>query len=141
MAIETTGIMRQQLMQSPTNIAPQTPMDGTVTRTSMARDLISAMNDIDFRQLVEQYAAISGQSVATSRPLTNQMMQNQNNNLGGDVMQGEARTPILNPNQMPSLQGTYSNMPVIPNNFNNAPGIDDAQRENMGLMQPQPMGA
>jgi hypothetical protein len=116
-------------------------MDGTVTRTSMARDLISAMNDIDFRQLVEQYAAISGQSVATSRPLTNQMMQNQNNNLGGDVMQGEARTPVLNPNQMPSLQGMYSNMPVIPNNFNNAPGIDDAQRENMGLMQPQPMGA
>ena len=84
MAIETTGLMRQQLMQSPTNIAPQTPMDGTVTRTSMARDLISAMNDIDFRQLVEQYAAISGQSVATSRPLTNQMMQNQNNNLAID---------------------------------------------------------
>ena len=141
MAIETTGLMKQQLMRQPTDIVPQTAMDGGVTRPSMAGDLMTAMADVDFRQLMEQYAAISGASVSTSKPLTNQLMNEERSPLvGGDVMFGETRTPVLNPNEMPSLQNKYSNMPVVPDNFNNAPGIKDENRESMGLMKPQPMG-
>jgi len=138
MAIATTGLMKQQLMRQPTDITPQTGMDGGVTRASMAGDLIRAMNDLDFKQLMQQYAAMSGQ--ASARPLTNELMKEERSALGGDVMFGQGRTPVFNPNEMPNLQNTYSNMPVIPDNFNNAPGIKDKERENMGLMKPQPMG-
>ena len=138
MAIETTGLMKQQLMRQPTDITPQTSMDGGVTRASMAGDLMKAMNDLDFKQLMQQYTAMSGQ--ASARPLTDQLMKEERSNLGGDIMFGEPRTPVINPNQMPNLQNSYSNMPVVPDNFNNAPGIKDEERENMGLMKPQPMG-
>ena len=139
MAIATTGLMKQQLMREPTDITPQTSMDGGVTRASMAGDLMKVMNDLDFKQLMQQYTAMSGQ--ASARPLTNEFMKEERSALGGDVMFGEGRTPVFNPNEMPNLQNTYSNMPVIPDNFNNAPGIKDEERENMGLMKPQPMGA
>jgi len=89
MAIETTGLMKQQLMRQPTDTVPQTAMDGGVTRPSMAGDLVTAMADVDFRQLMEQYAAISGASVASSTPLTNQFMNEERSPLGGDVMFGE----------------------------------------------------
>ena len=52
MAITTTGLMKQQLMRQPTDITPQTGMDGGVTRASMAGDLMKAMNDLDFKQLL-----------------------------------------------------------------------------------------
>ena len=133
MAIQTTGLMKQQLMQQPTDITPQTAMDGGVTRTSMAGDLMKAMNDIDFRQLMQQYAAMSGQ--ASARPMTDQFMKDERTKFGGDEV---FTTPVINPNQM--LQNSYSNMPVVPDNFSNAPGIKDEERENMGLMKPQPMG-
>ena len=133
MAIQTTGLMKQQLMQQPTDIAPQTAMDGGVTRTSMAGDLMKAMNDIDFKQLMQQYAAMSGQ--ASARPMTDQFMKNERTKFGGDEV---FTTPVINPNSM--LQNSYSNMPVVPDNFSNAPGIKDEERENMGLMKPQPMG-
>ena len=133
MAIQTTGLMKQQLMQQPTDITPQTAMDGGVTRTSMAGDLMKAMNDIDFRQLMQQYAAMSGQ--ASARPMTDQFIKDERTKFGGDEV---FTTPVINPNSM--LQNSYSNMPVVPDNFSNAPGIKDEERENMGLMKPQPMG-
>lgn len=133
MAIQTTGLMKQQLMQQPTDITPQTAMDGGVTRTSMAGDLMKAMNDIDFKQLMQQYAAMSGQ--ASARPMTDQFMKDERTKFGGDEV---FTTPVINPNSM--LQNSYSNMPVVPDNFSNAPGIKDEERENMGLMKPQPMG-
>ena len=133
MAIQTTGLMKQQLMQQPTDITPQTNMDGGVTRASMAGDLMKAMNDIDFRQLMQQYTAMSGQ--ASARPMTDQFMKDERTKFGGDEV---FKTPVINPNSM--LQNSYSNMPVVPDNFNNAPGIKDEERENMGLMKPQPMG-
>ena len=132
MGIQTTGLMRQQLMRQPTDITPQTGMDGGVTRASMAGDLATAMTDVDFKQLMQQYSAISGQ--ASARPLTNEFMKEERSALGGDIMFGEGRTPVFNPN-------TYSNMPVVTDNFNNAPGIKDEERENMGLMKPKPIGA
>ena len=132
MSIQTTGLMKQQLMRQPTDTIAETAMDGGVTRTSMAGNLMKAINDVDFNQLMKQYSAISGQASAT--PLTNEFMKEERSVLGGDIMFGEGRTPVFNPN-------TYSNMPVVPDNFNNAPGIKDEERENMGLMKPKPIGA
>ena len=140
MSIATTGIMKQQLMKTPLDTTPEAGMEGGVNRPSIVADLMTAMKDLDFRQLMEQYAAMSGENTSISTPLTAQMMQEEqqgNFQTGGDVMQGESNMPVINPNQMPSLQGTYSNMPVLPGNPN-PPGIDkeDIMKQNMGLMQP-----
>ncbi len=74
MAITTTKDMKRQLMQNPLNTTPEMGMEGGVTRPQMVSDLVSAMRDLDFRQLMEQYAAISGQSVGVDKPLTQNMM-------------------------------------------------------------------
>jgi len=135
MAISTTGIMRDQLMKTPEDTTPEAGMEGGVTRASIATDLMSAMKDLDFKQLVEQYAAMSGQSVSASRPLTNQMMKEES-----PVV---SNMPVLpGASSIPGVAGgseVYSNMPVKQDNFNNAPGVDDIMRQNLGLMQPQPL--
>ena len=77
MSITTTGLMKQQLMSEPTDLAMSSPMEGGVNRPSMAGDLARAMNDIDFKQLMEQYAAMSG--LAADKPMTKKFMQEENN--------------------------------------------------------------
>ena len=77
MSITTTGLMKQQLMSEPTDLAMASPMEGGVNRPSMAGDLTRAMNDIDFKQLMEQYAAMSG--LAADKPMTEKFMQKENN--------------------------------------------------------------
>ena len=135
MAITTTGIMRDQLMSEPLDTTPEAGMEGGVNRPSIVGDLMEAMRDLDFRQLMEQYAAMTGQNVATSRPLTNQMMKEEIPTVSNmPVLPG---APVV-PGASEGSQ-VYSNMPVQQNNFNNAPGINDMMRQNLGLMQPQPL--
>ena len=135
MAITTTGIMKDQLMREPLDTTPEAGMEGGVNRPSIVSDLMEAMRDLDFRQLMEQYAAMTGQNVATSRPLTNQMMKEEIPTVSNmPVLPG---APVV-PGASEGSQ-VYSNMPVQQNNFNNAPGINDMMRQNLGLMQPQPL--
>ena len=135
MAITTTGIMKDQLMREPLDTTPEAGMEGGVNRPSIVSDLMEAMRDLDFRQLMEQYAAMTGQNVATSRPLTNQMMKEEIPTVSNmPVLPG---APVV-PGASEGSQ-VYSNMPVQQNNFNNAPGVDDVMRQNLGLMQPQPL--
>ena len=125
-------------MREPLDTTPEAGMEGNVNRPSIAEDLLKAMHDVDFRQLMEQYAAMTGQNVS---------MSNFNNNNGdtpidetdmGRAMsqryEGEGITPILDPNQMPGLKGTYSPMPVVPQNPN--PPLKSLYEQNLGLMRP-----
>ena len=133
MAITTTGIMKDQLMREPLDTTPEAGMEGGVNRPSIVSDLMEAMKDLDFRQLMEQYAAMTGQNVATSRPLTNQMMKEEIPTVSNmPVLPGAPVVPGA-----PEGSQVYSNMPVQQNNFNNAPGINDVMRQNLGLMQPR----
>ena len=135
MAITTTGIMKDQLMREPLDTTPEAGMEGGVNRPSIVSDLMEAMRDLDFRQLMEQYAAMTGQNVATSRPLTNQMMKEEIPTISNmPVLPGAPVVPGA-----PEGSQVYSNMPVQSDNFNNAPGVDDIMRQNLGLMQPQPL--
>ena len=134
MSIVTTGLMKQQLMSEPTDLAMSSPMEGGVNRPSMAGDLASAMHDVDFRNLMEQYSAMAGTS--TNTPMTNKFMQEETpfkeridtetgkplTQIQEDIMDeqmfGEARTPVIDPAQMPSLEGTKFDMPVLETNPN-----------------------
>ena len=131
MSIITTGLMKQQLMAEPTDLAMSSPMEGGVNRPSMAGDLASAMHDVDFRNLMEQYSAMAGKS--TNTPMTNKFMQEEKQRVDDedgkpltqiqeDIMDsqlpGEARTPVIDPAQMPNLEGTRFDMPVLETNPN-----------------------
>ena len=131
MSITTTGLMKQQLMAEPTDLAMSSPMEGGINRPSMAGDLASAMHDVDFRNLMEQYSAIAGTS--TNTPMTNKFMQEEKERVDTETgkpltqiqedimdsqLHGEAKTPIIDPAQMPSLEGTRFDMPVLETNPN-----------------------
>ena len=135
MAITTTGIMKDQLMREPLDTTPEAGMEGGVNRPSIVSDLMEAMKDLDFRQLMEQYAAMTGQNVAASRPLTNQLMQE----------------------EMPTVQPAGINVPPIGGQTDlqqavegsQMPGVpvtpvikpEDIMKQNLGLMQQQSMEA
>ena len=139
MAITTTGIMKDQLMREPLDTTPEAGMEGGVTRPSIVSDLMEAMKDLDFRQLIEQYAAMSGQNVATSRPLTTQMMQEE--------------TPVVQPAgiNVPQIGVTSLEQTDLGKSMkeNQTPGVpitpvikpEDIMKQNLGLMQKLPMEA
>ena len=145
MAITTTGIMKSQLMSEPLDTTPEAGMEGGVNRPSIAGDLMSAMNDVDFRQLLMQYQAMSGSPHTSSTPLTNEMMNEsmpkkatfvppetssrtpiEETDMGqamGQRYEGHPRGRVIDPNEMPSLQGTFSGMPVLRGYPNHPLGI------------------
>ena len=131
MSIATPGIMKQKLMKEPLDTTPEAGMEGGVNRPSIVSDLTTAMKDLDFKQLMEQYSAMAGTS--TNSPMTNKFMQEEKERIDTetgkpltqiqeDIMDsqlyGEARTPVLDPAQMPSLEDTRFDMPVLETNPN-----------------------
>ena len=131
MSIATTGIMKQQLMKEPLDTTPEAGMEGGVNRPSIVSDLTTAMKDLDFKQLMEQYSAMAGTS--TNTPMTNKFMQEEKERIDTetgkpltqiqeDIMDsqlpGEVRTPVIDPAQMPNLEGTRFDMPVLETNPN-----------------------
>ena len=131
MSIATTGIMKQQLMKEPLDTTPEAGMEGGVNRPSIVSDLTTAMKDLDFKQLMEQYSAMAGTS--TNTPMTNKFMKEEKERVDTetgkpltqiqeDIMDsqlpGEVRTPVIDPAQMPNLEGTRFDMPVLETNPN-----------------------
>ena len=124
--------MRDQLMGEPLDTTPEAGMEGGVNRPSIVADLMAAMKDLNFRQLMEQYAAMSGQDVATSRPLTSQMMQEEMPTVqpaGINVPQVE-KTDL----QQAVEGGQMSGVPVTP-----VIRPEDIMKQNLGLMQQPPV--
>ena len=132
MAIATTGIMKDQLMREPLDTTPEAGMEGGVNRPSIVSDLMDAMKDLDFRQLMEQYAAMSGQNVATSRPLTSQMMKEEM-----PIVQpaGINVSPIEKTDLQQAVEG--GQMPGVPTTPVIRP--EDIMKQNLGLMQQPPV--
>jgi len=132
MAIATTGIMKDQLMREPLDTTPEAGMEGGVNRPSIVSDLMDAMKDLDFRQLMEQYAAMSGQNVATSRPLTSQMMKEETQPV---QPAGINVSPIEKTDLQQAVEGgQMTGVPVTP-----VIKPEDIMKQNLGLMQQQPI--
>ena len=132
MAIATTGIMKDQLMREPLDTTPEAGMEGGVNRPSIVSDLMDAMKDLDFRQLMEQYAAMSGQNVATSRPLTSQMMKEETQPV---QPAGINVCPIEKTDLQQAVEGgQMTGVPVTP-----VIKPEDIMKQNLGLMQQQPI--
>ena len=56
---------------------PTTPMEGNVSRPMIVSDLLSAMRDVNFNQLMEEYGNMAGAPSKESTPMTQGLMKEQ----------------------------------------------------------------
>jgi hypothetical protein len=54
---------------------PTSAMDGNVTRPMIIKDLLSAMKDVNFSQLVEEYGSMAGLPREDTTPMTKSLME------------------------------------------------------------------
>ena len=74
MALPTTQGLTAQLQNESVRNQPTTPMDGNVTRPMLIADLLKAMRDVNFSQLIEEYGSMAGMKNEKDTPLINSLM-------------------------------------------------------------------
>ena len=74
MALPTTSQLSNQMMNESVREIPTSPMDGNVTRPMIISDLLKAMKDVNFNQLVEEYGSMAGVRDTKVTPMTNALM-------------------------------------------------------------------
>ena len=77
MALPVTDQLITQMMTENVRTQPTTPMEGNVSRPMIVADLLSAMRDVNFKQLMEQYGNIAGAPSKESTPMTQGLMREQ----------------------------------------------------------------
>ena len=77
MALPVTDQLITQMMTENVRTQPTTPMEGNVSRPMIVADLLSAMRDVNFSQLMEQYGNIAGAPKKETTPMTQGLMREQ----------------------------------------------------------------
>ena len=74
MELPTTTQLSNQMMNETVRDIPTSAMDGNVTRPMIIKDLLSAMKDVNFSQLVEEYGSMAGIPSEAATPMTKALM-------------------------------------------------------------------
>jgi len=74
MALPVTDQLITQMMTENVRTSPTTPMEGNVSRPMIVSDLLSAMRDVNFNQLIEEYGSMAGIRDTKATPMTNSLM-------------------------------------------------------------------
>ena len=75
MALPVTDQLITQMMTENVRTIPTTEMEGNVTRPLIISDLVKAQKDINFKQLMTEYANIAGLPSEDDTPLTKGLME------------------------------------------------------------------
>ena len=75
MALPVTDQLITQMMTENVNTAPTTPMEGNVSRGLIANDLVVALGDKTFSQLLQEYGSMSGSPSKESTPMITGLMK------------------------------------------------------------------
>ena len=75
MALPVTDQLITQMMTENVRTQPTTPMEGNVSRPMIVSDLLSAMRDVNFNQLMEEYGNMAGAPSKESTPMTQGLMK------------------------------------------------------------------
>tara|TARA_R100001460_G_scaffold107303_1_gene155811 strand:+ start:1402 stop:1842 length:441 start_codon:yes stop_codon:yes gene_type:complete len=75
MALPVTDQLITQMMTENVRTQPTIPMEGNVSRPMIVNDLLKAMRDVNFSQLMDEYGSMAGQSKSETKPLTTGLMQ------------------------------------------------------------------
>tara|TARA_R110001599_G_scaffold238621_1_gene438379 strand:+ start:10 stop:468 length:459 start_codon:yes stop_codon:yes gene_type:complete len=75
MALPVTDQLITQMMTENVRTSPTTPMEGNVSRPMIVSDLLSAMKDVNFSQLMGEYGNISGNPSKETTPMITGLMK------------------------------------------------------------------
>ena len=75
MALPVTDQLITQMMTENVRTQPTVPMEGNVSRPMIVGDLLKAMRDVNFSQLMDEYGSMAGQAKSETKPLTTGLMQ------------------------------------------------------------------
>ena len=75
MALPVTDQLITQMMTENVRTQPTTPMEGNVSRPLIVSDLLSAMKDVNFSQLMTEYGNMSGNPSKESTPMITGLMK------------------------------------------------------------------
>ena len=75
MALPVTDQLITQMITENVKTSPTTPMEGNVSRPMIVSDLLSAMKDVNFSQLIGEYGSISGNPSKESTPMITGLMK------------------------------------------------------------------
>ncbi len=75
MALPVTDQLITQMMKENVRTQPTTPMEGNVSRPMIVSDLLSAMKDVNFSQLMTEYGNISGNPSKETTPMITGLMK------------------------------------------------------------------
>ena len=70
MALPVTDQLITQMMTENVRTQPTVPMEGNVSRPMIVGDLLKAMRDVNFSQLMDEYGSMAGQAKSETKPLT-----------------------------------------------------------------------
>ena len=92
MALPVTDQLITQMMTENVNTLPTTPMEGNVSRPLIISDLISAMKDINFSQLMTEYGNMAGKPSEDSTPMTRGLMKEESSQIPPTPLKKEQTT-------------------------------------------------
>ena len=75
MALPVTDQLITQLQTESVGTSPTIAMEGNVSRPLIIKDLLSAMKDVNFSQLMGEYGSISGNPSKESTPMITGLMK------------------------------------------------------------------
>ena len=99
MALPVTDQLITQMMTENVRTSPTTPMEGNVSRPMIISDLIGAMKDVNFSQLMEQYGSIAGSPSKQSTPMTQGLMKEESPQVPATPLTQENQTETINPTE------------------------------------------
>ena len=102
MALPVTDQLITQMMTESVGTSPTTPMEGNVSRPLIIKDLLSAMKDVNFSQLVKEYGSMSGLPSENATPMVNALMAKKEQVPETPLKKAEDTTPSVLPPPMPS---------------------------------------
>ena len=119
MALPVTDQLITQMMKENVRTQPTTPMEGNVSRPMIVSDLLSAMKDVNFSQLVEQYGNMAGVASQEDKHLTQGLMKEESTKVPDTPLKEEKETaqqqteePIQVPTPMKDAMAMNTLSPV-----------------------------
>jgi len=145
MALPVTDQLITQMMTENVTTQPTTPMEGNVSRPLIVSDLLSAMKDVNFSQLIEQYGNMAGVPTENDKPMTRGLMKE----TSPQVPSSPLKEQQVKEKNQPSAQNAQPQKEEIqvPTPMKNAMAmntlapsgvIEQPKKENTGLMSNAP---
>jgi len=92
MALPVTDQLITQMMKENVRTQPTTPMEGNVSRPMIVSDLLGAMKDINFSQLMTEYGNMAGISSQEDKPLVSGLMKEESEKVPDTPLKEENKT-------------------------------------------------